>query len=199
MAHDFGRVIAGAVLQHTFTFTNVGDRLLELPEVRSSCGCTTAAQWLKRVEPGQSGNLPIEFRTGGFDGAVTKLVTVGNNDGRQSNLVLQVKASVWHPIRVSPASAGLRVVSDQVSNTVAVLRIVNNEDTPLTLSEPESDQPTIAAELRTVDPGRTFELTVLAATSAESGSSELSGCAPRPPTCPCSRSPVGSSPRPPSR
>ena len=160
MARDFGKVIAGEVLRHTFAFTNVGDRVLELTEVRASCGCTTTGGWSRRVEPGQGGAIPIELHTSGFNGPVTKPVTVRCNDTSQSNVVLQVKVTAWHPIQVTPPSAGLRVVADAVSNTVAVLRITNNEVAPLTLSEPESNQRAIAAMLKTVEPGKVFELEV---------------------------------------
>ena len=161
MVHDFGKVVAGEVLRHTYAFTNAGDRVLELTEVRSTCGCTTSGAWSKRVEPGQGGTIPIELHTSGFsDGPVAKKVNVRCNDPNQTNAVLQVKVTVWHPIQVTPASAGLRVVGDAVSNTVTVLRITNNEVAPLTLSEPESSQRAIAAQLKTVEPGRVFELVV---------------------------------------
>jgi len=158
--HDFGKVVVGEVLRHTYAFTNAGDGVLEIKEVRSSCGCTASAGWSKRVDPGQGGTIPIELHTSGFNGPVAKQVTVLCNDTSQTNVILQVKATVWHPIQVTPPSAGFRVVSDTVSNTVTVLRITNNEAAPLTLSPPESNQRAIAAELKTIEPGRTFELVV---------------------------------------
>lgn len=158
--HDFGKVVVGEVLHHTFAFTNLDAEPLELKEVRSSCGCTASAGWSKRVEPGQSGIIPIELHTAGLNGAVSKPVTVRFVDTNKPNATLQVKANVWHPLKATPASAGLRVVGGNVSNVVSVVRIVNNEEGPVTLSEPESDQPAIAAELKTIEPGRTFELLV---------------------------------------
>jgi hypothetical protein len=153
-------VVAGAVLHHTYAFTNVGDRALEVTDVHSTCGCTTSAGWSKRVEPGQPGTIPIELHTTNFKGPVTKPVTVKCNDTNQPTVLLQVKATVWHPIEVTPSSANLRVVGDAISNAMIVLRIVNNEDAPLTLSAPESDQRAIAAELTAVKPGQIFDLRV---------------------------------------
>lgn len=162
LVHDFGKVVGGEVLRHAFAFTNAGDGVLELTDVHSTCGCTTSAGWSKRVEPGQRGTIPIELHTTGFNGPVTKPVTVKCNDTNQPTVVLQVKATVWRPIEITPPSANLRVVGDAVSNAVTVLRILNHEDTPLTLSEPESDQRAIAAELKTVQAGQIFELAVKA-------------------------------------
>jgi len=81
-------------------------------------------------------------------------------DTNQPTVVLQVRATVWHPLKATPASAGMRVVGGLVSNVVSTVRIVNNEEGPVTLSDPESDQPAIAAELKTIEPGRTFDLLV---------------------------------------
>ena len=74
--HDFGEVQAGQKFQHTFVFTNTGLSTLEILQVRPSCGCTTAGEWDKRVEPGGVGQIPIQFNTANFSGMIHKTVSV---------------------------------------------------------------------------------------------------------------------------
>src|SRR5262245_19519889 len=50
--YDFGKIKSGDPAKYTFIFTNVGDAVLILTNVQPQCGCTTAGEWSRRVEPG---------------------------------------------------------------------------------------------------------------------------------------------------
>ena len=157
--YDFGQIKGGEVVKYTYVFTNVGDRMLEVTAVQTSCGCTTAGEWTRQVEPGKTGSIPIQFDSGSFSGAVGKSITVTCNDTNQPTVVLEIKGNIWKPIDVTPQFAVLNVTADAPSNATTV-RIVNNEEAPLTLSAPESSNPAFAAELRTNQPGKEFQLLV---------------------------------------
>src|SRR5262249_11195804 len=60
---DFGKVPAGPMINHAFTFTNTGDQVLEIKDVRPSCGCTTAGEWDHQVQPGKQGSIPVRFNS----------------------------------------------------------------------------------------------------------------------------------------
>ena len=77
--YDFGRIKAGEPVKYTYVFTNTGDALLILNSVQPQCGCTAAGEWTKQVEPGKTGNIPIQFNTMGYGGNVFKQVTVTCN------------------------------------------------------------------------------------------------------------------------
>ena len=70
--YDFGRIKSGEPVKHTYVFTNTGDRLLIIKSVQPGCGCTTVGEWTKQAEPGQTGSIPIQFNTSGYNGPVTK-------------------------------------------------------------------------------------------------------------------------------
>ena len=74
---DFGKVTSGEAVRHDFVFTNIGTDTLEIKEVRPGCGCTTAGNWDKRVEPGKTGAIPLQFNSAGFGGTVTKSADYG--------------------------------------------------------------------------------------------------------------------------
>src|SRR2546421_8737306 len=86
--YDFGRVEAGVIVKHDFVFTNIGRATLEIGDVRPGCGCTTAGTWTKKVKPGRTGIIPLEFHSGNFSGAVGKQATVICNDPEQTNVLL---------------------------------------------------------------------------------------------------------------
>jgi hypothetical protein len=159
---NFGKVSSGEVVRHDFVFTNVGDATLEIKDVRPGCGCTTAGSWDKRVEPGKTGTIPLQLNSANFGGAVTKSATVTCNDPGKPLVVLQITGTVWKPIEVTPPTAVFNVSDESQTNVTKVVRIVNNLEEPLKLSDPKCTNPAFRAELKTVQPDKEFELHITA-------------------------------------
>ena len=157
--YDFGTVKSGEAVKHTYYFTNVGGATLQVSNVQASCGCTTAGEWTRQLEPGKVGAIPVQFNSGGFGGQIGKTVTVTCNDTNQPSVVLQIKGNVWKPVDVIPQFVALTATSETPA-TSTVVRIVNNEPTPLVLAQPESSSPAFATELKTNTPGKEFEVVV---------------------------------------
>jgi Protein of unknown function (DUF1573) len=160
--YNFGKLASGALVKYSFVFTNTGDALLVVSNVQPSCGCTTAEPWSKEVDPGKIGIIPIQFSSGALSGPVTKAVTVTSNDKTHPWVRLQITGTLWKAIDVSPQYAVLNVQPESASNATTVLRIVNNLDQPLSLSQPECNNRAFSAELKTNQPGKEFQLTVTA-------------------------------------
>jgi hypothetical protein len=120
---------------------------------------TTATDWSRTVEPGQTGTIPIQFNSTTFSGPVGKNIMVTCNDPGEPVVTLQLSANIWRTIEVTPQFAILSVTAESPSNTTT-MRITNNMPEPLTLGAPESGNPAFAAELKTIQPGREFELIV---------------------------------------
>jgi hypothetical protein len=133
--------------------------MLEITDVRPGCGCTTAGQWTRQVEPGKTGTIPLQFNSANFNGAVSKSATVTCNDPTQSSVMLQLKASIWRAIDVTPQFAILNLTTEMPSNSTTV-RIVNNMDQALKISDIESKNPLFAADLVEVQPGKEFQLVI---------------------------------------
>jgi len=74
MAHDFGRAKSGEVVKYTYGFTNLRDQVLELSGVQA-CGCITA-DFTRKVDPGQTGSVPISFNSAGYSGPLIKTITI---------------------------------------------------------------------------------------------------------------------------
>src|SRR5438094_63322 len=144
--YDFGKVKSGDPVKYTFIFTNTADELLILTNVQPSCGCTTAGDWSRQVEPGKTGTIPVQFNSANYGGQVLKTVTVTCNDKTQPSVGLQLKGTVWKPIDVQPQFAVMTIPSDTQSNVTTRVHIVNNMEEAITLSAPESGNQKFTAE-----------------------------------------------------
>jgi hypothetical protein len=156
--HDFGKVISGEIVKCDFIFTNTGDAVLEIAGVYPQCGCTAAGTWTHLVEPGKTGIIPLQFNSARFSGTVAKTATVLPKN--QPAITLQIKGTIWKPITVNPQMAVLNVLADAATNQMTRVSIVSSLEEPITLSDPTSSNPAIVAEVRTVQPGKEFELLI---------------------------------------
>lgn len=159
---DFGKINSGEVVKHDFVFTNIGTAVLKIQDVRVGCGCTAVGTWDRQVEPGKTGVIPLQFNSGSFSGTVRKSATVTCSDPGQSNVVLHLKSTVWKPIDVTPSMAVFHLSSELQTNEVRVVRIVSNLEEPLELSDLQCTNRSFQAELKTVRPGKEFELRITA-------------------------------------
>ncbi|MCB0558116.1 MAG: DUF1573 domain-containing protein [Lewinellaceae bacterium] len=89
-SYDFGEVDEGAVVVHTFQFTNTGKAPLLISSARSTCGCTVP-DWPKEpIPPGENGKIEVKFNTRGKKNKQTKPVTiVANTYPATSKIFLQ--------------------------------------------------------------------------------------------------------------
>lgn len=156
--HDFGTLNAGDVKRADFVFTNTGNAILEVTEVRPTCGCTTAGEWTRKVEPGETGKISLQLNTANFQGPVVKFVTVVCNDPTQASLQLQLKANIWKPMDVMPNFVMFNLNNESQTGEVRVVKITNNTQQPVEISAPEVGNPAFRAELKTVEAGKSFEL-----------------------------------------
>jgi len=157
---DFGKVESGQSAKLAFVFTNTGSQLLEILDVHPGCGCTTAGTYDKKVEPGKTGLIPIEFDSTGYGGPVRKTAVITCNDPARPRLTLALEGTVWRPIDLTPTYASFTLPPDVQTKQTQIVRIVNNLEDPLTLSEPICTNRLFQTELRTAKAGTAFELRV---------------------------------------
>lgn len=88
--YDFGNVVEGTLVKHTFTITNTGNDLLKISNVQPSCGCTAAKPDKNELKPGESTKLKIEFNSEGRTGKQEKHIMIASNDPQNSSLNLKI-------------------------------------------------------------------------------------------------------------
>jgi hypothetical protein len=87
--HDFGEIIQGDKVDHTFHFTNTGNKELLITNVEVTCGCTTPKGWPRDpIAPGNRGELTIAFNSTGKIGKQNKVITITSNSVGSMNQVM---------------------------------------------------------------------------------------------------------------
>jgi len=76
---DFGPIIQGERVMHTFKFKNVGGSNLVISAATASCGCTVPKYSDTPVRPGESGEIEVLFNSENREGMQHKTVTVRAN------------------------------------------------------------------------------------------------------------------------
>ena len=72
----------------------MGNKPLNIKEVKSSCGCTAAVLSSKSLKPGQEGKLNIKFDTKDRSGKVTRTVTVFSDDPEQPRQIITLYVAI---------------------------------------------------------------------------------------------------------
>jgi hypothetical protein len=160
LEHDFGRIKSGDVVNFDFAFTNTGTASLEIASVKPSCGCTLAGKSQQTIAAGQAGVIPVRFNSRNFSGRVSKTIRVSSNDSLHPEQILRIHADIWAPVQLEPKTTIFYYESGASTGETKVVRILNNQEEPIELLSPEPTHPAFQLHLKTLQPGREFELAV---------------------------------------
>jgi len=99
--YDFGNIVEGEKVTHTYSFQNDGDEPLIISNAKGSCGCTVP-QWPREPIPvGGSGEIVVEFNSTGKTGSQNKKVTINANTN-PAQTVIYLKGDVAKKDAESP-------------------------------------------------------------------------------------------------
>ncbi|MHC1704895.1 MAG: DUF1573 domain-containing protein [Tenuifilaceae bacterium] len=93
---DFGSIIQGEVVSHTFRFQNIGSDVLIIKDLVPDCGCTKPKVDKTVVKPGEEGTIEVIFNSAGWRGSQYKSVTLRTNSPIREKAVT-IKANVVPP------------------------------------------------------------------------------------------------------
>jgi hypothetical protein len=94
--YDFGRIPKRPDVAHVFAVQNTGDADLEIDNLVTSCGCTTADLSASIIPPGQRADLLVTFDPDfhAAEGRVTRLVWFATNDPAQPWVEVRIDADI---------------------------------------------------------------------------------------------------------
>lgn len=76
---DFGDIVQGDKVSHTFEFENTGTEPLILSNVLTTCGCTATSWPREPIAPGENSKIEVSFNSTGKKGRQNKVVTIVSN------------------------------------------------------------------------------------------------------------------------
>ncbi len=91
--YDFGSILEGRPVTHTFKFTNTGVVPLVISDAKATCGCTVPSYPEHPIPPGQDGEIKVVFNTAGKTLEQSKPVSIIANTF-PSRTLLTVKGYV---------------------------------------------------------------------------------------------------------
>ncbi len=108
---DFGKIIQGKPVTHTFEITNTGKTPLTLENVHASCGCTTP-EWSKEpIAPGATAKIVVGYNAAAI-GTFNKSITI-YYDGNKTKEIL-IKGEVWKaPETSAPENKKLKLLKNE--------------------------------------------------------------------------------------
>jgi hypothetical protein len=102
---EFGEIMQGDKVEHTFKFTNTGKAPLVISNARASCGCTVP-QWPKEaIAPGAEGEIHVVFNSRGKSGRQNKSIRITTNIGEEP-VVIYLKGNVKVPAPSTSTPSG---------------------------------------------------------------------------------------------
>jgi hypothetical protein len=91
---DMGRIFQGETKTIIIPFRNAGNDTLLVKEVTTSCGCTVAKPSHSVIAPGDEATVEAAFNSTGFQGPLTKVVTIRTNDTSSPYTAIRIKFDV---------------------------------------------------------------------------------------------------------
>ncbi len=85
--HDFGTIENGTPVETVFKYTNSGNSMLVVSNIKSTCGCTVPSNWTKEVAPGETGEFAVKFNGKGNGNKVSKSITMTTNTEKGKEVV----------------------------------------------------------------------------------------------------------------
>ncbi|WP_343854595.1 DUF1573 domain-containing protein [Algoriphagus jejuensis] len=76
---NFGDIVQGTKVEHTFVLTNSGTTPLVISNVAATCGCTVPSWPKEPVAPGKSAEIKVTFNSAGKMGNQNSVVRIYSN------------------------------------------------------------------------------------------------------------------------
>lgn len=162
MEYKWGTVWAMEKVEYEYIIHNDGEGILNILDVKASCGCT-ATEYDKNIAPGGQGKIKAVLTTGNYSTTLTKTITVTTNDPQNKMVVLKLTGEVKQRISSDPyltAQFGQLVPGASLTKT---FKLTNNTDKPMKLEVTEPAQPScFKVSIKEIEAGKVAELTVTA-------------------------------------
>jgi hypothetical protein len=106
IVHDFGNVPAGSSAKYEFLFTNLTKEVVEIRNVRASCGCTAPSYTKEPIKNKAKGSVVAVYTAPTTPQSFHKTLTVETSHGTFQltikGMVVEANKTPESPLRVNP-------------------------------------------------------------------------------------------------
>ncbi len=145
-----------SVLEAKFHFTNTGNSAVDIRQIESSCGCTTAELEQRHYEPGASGDIIARYTVGDHVGLQTKTIAVVTND-REQPTMLTLAVQIPEILRISPPYVIWKHGEDAKAKQITLELL---QDTPVSSIAVQSSNAGVNVVMQTLVKGRKYRLDI---------------------------------------
>jgi hypothetical protein len=138
--HDFGSVVRGRPLRHTFSVHNAGTAPLRILRTRAGCNCTATMVDGPTIAPGGNTGVEVRLSTRGMKGAIKKTVTLVTDDPAQPELELTLQGEVEVLLAFQPERLFLGPLREGSSRS-EVVAVTGSRLAAFEPGTPRSDKP----------------------------------------------------------
>ncbi len=120
--HDFGEIRPKSVHTCVYKFKNIGDGILKISRVQSTCGCTVPKLKKKEYAPGESGEVKVTYTSPIKEGKIIpKKLYIHSNDPKNKRAPLTIKANIVLAVNYNPKRLSLKLkAEDQVVKPIII-------------------------------------------------------------------------------
>jgi len=140
-----------------FHFVNTGSSAIKIVNVRTSCGCTTAALAKDQFVPGEAGDIQARFAFGSHTGHQEKTIAVTTSDSPNQPTFLRLIVDIPQAVVLNPEFVFWKV-GEPVDTKK--FRVAIGEGFSAKLLGVESDNPDIHFVVNPITPGKELEVSV---------------------------------------
>jgi hypothetical protein len=142
--YDFGEVSSSRKYTGQFKFTNTGDGVLKIIDVKKCCGSVVTLD-KEELTTGESGTLKVEYTTNPRSGSMMRSIRVYSNDKTQPKVDLTIKAQVIQKISYKPQRVDLLLNKENV--VCPNITITSLDKQPFSITSFQSTGDTITADI----------------------------------------------------
>jgi hypothetical protein len=146
-----------SVIEARFRFINKGSVPIDILQVQTSCGCTTAALAQRHCAPGQSGEVIARFTVGERVGLQKKTILVSTSDGPVPT-ALTLVVHIPELLRIQPAFVLWKQGEPRAAKTLQIEAA--QENLPLKDVSVLSSNPAVAVQWQPVVEGKKYQIVV---------------------------------------
>ncbi|GAB5441698.1 MAG: DUF1573 domain-containing protein [Fuerstiella sp.] len=144
--YDFGSMLVGAKMDHTFVIKNEGAADLELQAGQATCKCTKFDLSRTRVPPGESAELVVQWVGKFKDMSFEHGGPIYTNDPKSREIAIRVSGIVDEAVEMSPESWHMEIESGDAGETTGFVYSRVHRDFQITELTADSEFVQVTAE-----------------------------------------------------